>query len=382
MKHRTAYAVVVLCLLSAMSAHASVKGIQGKDEHADEFRAAWLTTVKGIDWPRHEKDKDGNEIIDYEADKEALVQIIQDISDVGCNVVLFQVVSNMDAIYPSEILPWSHVLSGEQGTDPGYDPLETAVETCRSLGLEIHAWLNPLRCGPSDMQRDSRHVVESHPDLVKTYNNACYLDPARPETRSYLASIVHELMQNYDLDGIHIDDYFYPAGFQDNRGTWDDSSQYDDYVAGGGEADIEKWRFSNINACVAAMYNATHEHEGIFGVSPGGRLVNTLRLYADPRCWIDEGTIDYLIPQIYWQHGHPVADFPTVLASWEEIMCGVPMYVGLAAYRLGQKGFDTTDEFKAQIEDCRNASWVNGHAWFSTKCILTDDFRKFLQTVY
>ena len=366
---------IAALLMMVWPAHA-----QDAKNQDQEARIAWLTTVKGIDWPRHEKDSTGAEIIDFQADKEALVKIIGDIKDVGCNTVFFQLVSNMDAIYPSKILPWSHVLTGTQGVDPGYDPLALAIETCRSLGLEIHAWLNPLRCGAEDMQRDSSHIVITHPEMIQTYNKSYFLDPALPQTREHLSSIIAELLDNYDLDGIHIDDYFYPEGFQANQGTWEDADQYEEYQNEGGELDREGWRFANINACVAAMYNTTHSYPGkVFGISPGGRLVNTVRLYADPRFWIEEGTIDYLIPQIYWQHGHPIADFFTVLNSWEEIMKDVPMYVGLAAYRLGQKGFESVDEFKKQIEECRQASWVKGHAWFSTKCILTDEFKKFLK---
>ena len=204
---------------------------KGQDVAPDgEFRAAWLATVKGIDWPRHEKDADGNEIIDSKADQEALVKMITDIKNVGCNVLLFQVVSNMDALYPSEILPWCHIVTGTQGQDPGYDPLAIAIKTCRELGLEIHAWINPLRCGPSDMERDSSHVVLAHPNLVQIYKDAYYLDPANPAAREYLTSIICELLEKYDLDGIHIDDYFYPAGFQDDQDTWDDSDQYQAYV--------------------------------------------------------------------------------------------------------------------------------------------------------
>lgn len=355
---------------------------KGQDVAPDgEFRAAWLATVKGIDWPRHEKDADGNEIIDPKADQEALVKMITDIKNVGCNVLLFQVVSNMDALYPSEILPWCHIVTGTQGQDPGYDPLAIAVKTCRELGLEIHAWINPLRCGPSDMERDSSHVVLAHPNYVQIYKDAYYLDPANPSAREYLTSIICELLEKYDLDGIHIDDYFYPAGFQDDQDTWDDSDQYQAYVDDDGELDCEQWRFENINTCVRELYQTTHEYgEKRFGISPAGRLVNTLRLYADPRAWAEESTIDYLIPQIYWQHGHPIADFAQVLANWNEIIpFYIPIYVGIGAYRYGQKGFESLDEFRQQIDDCREAPNVYGHAWFSAKCILTDEFSKFLK---
>lgn len=373
---------LLICLAAVLGVVGTAWGAHRGDSLAqkEEVRAAWLATVKGIDWPRHQKDSLGNPIIDLQADQEALVQMITAIKDVGCNTVYFQVVSNMDALYPSDILPWSYLPTNIPGEDPGYDPLQLAIETCRNLGLKIHAWLNPLRCGALDLPRGDSHPVNVHPEWIRTYKDMYYLDPAMPEVQEHLASVVRELLLKYDLDGIHIDDYFYPAGFQSDPLDWDDARQYEAYIASGGTEDRELWRFRNINACVKAMHDATHEtsDKAVFGISPGGRLVNTVALYADPRFWVEEGTIDYLIPQIYWQHGHPIADFAQVMASWEEIMKGVPMYVGLAAYRYGQKGFESVDEFRQQIDECREAPWVHGHAWFSAKCILTDEFKAFL----
>ena len=347
--------------------------IAGEDDEillVPEMRAVWLATVNGIDWPSPD---DGPE-----AQKEKLSSMIRSIRATGCNTVFFQVVSNMDALYPSALLPWSHVLTGRQGVDPGYDPLALAVELCRENGLQIHAWINPLRAGPDTMERTSGHVVKAHPGWVRKYRSSYYLDPALAEVRDFLGDIATELLKKYDLDGIHIDDYFYPAGFRDKNLTWDDSAQYKREGKG---LTLDEWRFSNINRTVEALYEATHEAdpEALFGVSPGGRMVNTLALYADPSVWVKEGTVDYIIPQIYWQHGHRIADFPTVLESWREVAGDVPVLGGLAAYRYGQTGFERLSEFSDQVEKCRGASFVVGHSWFSAKCILDKDFSSFLR---
>lgn len=335
-----------------------------------EFRGAWLTTVRGLDWPSADDDA---------ATQQAKLRaMIQDIYDLGCNAVIFQVVSNQDAFYPSGNLPWSRVLTGTEGVNPGYDPLAVAVEACHGLGMEIHAWLNPLRLGAADLDHDILHPVRMHPEWVQTYGGTLYLDPALPEVRSHLADVVTELLAQYDLDGIHIDDYFYPYGLQTDPGTWDDAASYAAYGAG---KSLSDWRYANINAVVRAMYEATHAASptAYFGVSPGGRLENTCALYADPRMWIAEGTIDYLVPQIYWQHGHRIADFTTVLNSWAPVMGDVPMLTGLAAYRLGETGFESISEFYDQVHECRMAPWVQGHIWFRVEHLLGSAFRTFLQ---
>ncbi len=334
-----------------------------------EWRAAWLTTVNGSDWP------DKNDSLQVQKTK--LATMIRDLKAVGVNVVFIQVSSNQDAIYPSEILPWSHVLTGKQGRDPLYDPLALAVETCRAEGLQIHAWLNPFRCGKKDFERDPRHVVLSHPEYLQEYGVNYYLDPSLDGVKSHLASVVEELLTNYDLDGIHIDDYFYPDGLSSEEKEWNDDASYD---ASGKALSKELWRFHNVDECIKILYETTHSVRpgAVFGVSPAGRLVNTRKLYADPTTWCAQGTVDYLVPQIYWQHGHKVADFKKVLDSWEEVVAKVPMFTGLASYRYGETGFEDLDEFRVQVEECREASYVKGHVWFPARSILTSEFRAFL----
>lgn len=330
-----------------------------------EVRGDWLTTVGGYDWPNY-NDNSATQI-------QKLRTQIRQIKAAGCNLVFFQVVSNMDALYPSDILPWSHVITGQQGQDPLYDPLTEAINACREQGLEIHAWLNPLRAGSAAMERCSQHVVLTHPEWIQRYGNNLYLDPSLPEVREHLAAIVTELMTRYDLDGIHIDDYFYPDGIQADEKEWNDGPSHVQY---GNGMDKDEWRYSNIDACVKAMHDATHAAKptAVFGISPAGRLENTLRLYANPRRWVLLGTVDYLVPQIYWPHGHKTADFKKVLDSWKEIVGDVPMFTGLAAYRLGETGFESMNEFVRQVEACRSASWVQGHVWFRTAFILSGNF--------
>ncbi len=382
-----------------------------------EFRGAWLTTVRGSDWPRKirvnlkrlPKESHHQQKLRIERQRDsqkiALVDVITKIKETGCNVVIMQLCCNSEAYYKSKILPWDHNLTGVQGEDPGYDPLKLAIETAHSLGMQIHGWFNPMRVGSVESQRVKKHPCFKHPDRVIKYGKTMYWNPGHPEVIQYLYDVIYEVMSNYDLDGAHIDDFFYPEGLREklevlpklrdslktltdkneiaelkktinklNDGkVWDDAAYYNKYGQG---MELGRWREENVNKIVAAMYKAVHDAKpnAIFGVSPGGRLVNTQKLYADPQYWIAEGTIDYLAPQIYWQHGHRIADFKKVLDSWKPIMKGVPCLPGLAAYRYKEKGFDTMDEFVLQVAECRDEDFVQGNIWFTTHSLFRPDF--------
>lgn len=393
-----------------------------KVEVRHEFRGAWLTTVRGSDWPKKlrvnlsklpgESKHDQKLRIERQRDsqKRALVDVITKIKETGCNVVIMQLCCNSETYYKSKILPWDHNLTGVQGEDPGYDPLKLAIETAHSLGMQIHGWFNPMRVGGVDTERAKKHPCLKHPDRVIKYGKTMYWNPGNPEVIQYLYDLIYEVMSNYDLDGAHIDDFFYPEGLReklevlpklkdslktltdknqiaelkkairkmDDGRTWDDASWYQKY---GNGMELGRWREDNVNKIVAAMHRAVHDAkpEAIFGVSPGGRLVNTQKLYADPQYWIEEGSIDYLAPQIYWQHGHRIADFKLVLDSWEPIMKGVPCLPGLAAYRYKEKGFESMDEFGLQIEESRDANFVQGNIWFTTRSLFRPDFLEYMK---
>lgn len=326
-----------------------------------EFRAVWLTTVSGLDWP-----------IKGQAaalQQNALRKYIENIKNLNCNAVVMQVCCNMESYWNSAILPWAAQLTGTQGEDPGYDPLAIAVETCHDLGMEIHAWINPLRCSGVSTSRAANHPYNLHPEWTQVYGSTIYWDAGNPEVADFLGDIATELMTNYDLDGLHIDDFFYPDGLKSDAKTWDDSGLYALY--GGGKT-LTEWRESNINRVVKSLHTATHnaKPDAIFGVSPAGRMELTTYLYADPRQWIAEGSIDYLAPQIYWPHSHSFAGFAKVLGDWRSVaLCegeskAVPMIPGLAPYRYGESGFEQLSEFLDQVEDCRNVNYARGNIWF------------------
>lgn len=344
-----------------------------------EFRAAWLTTVMGLDWP-NAKDN-------AETQKSALVSMIRNLHSLGCNAIVFQINSNQDAMYKSDILPWSYFITGEEDKDPGYDPLALAIKTARELDMEIHGWLNPLRVSKVGKKYSVKSVAIQHPDWIQTYSTTVYMDPGRPEVRERLYDVAYEVMSKYDLDGLHIDDYFYPSGLKSKNDKWDDSALYKKY--GGGKS-LADWRYSNINACVKALSDATHKAKpgAVFGVSPAGRLALTDALYADPRQWVSAGTIDYLAPQIYWTiERADFAAFDTVLESWKPIVKDVPMFIGLAAYKheaaVGKDShFADLSEFSRQLALCRDSKEVLGHIWFRPKFMLKSDFVMYFSKYY
>lgn len=328
-----------------------------------EFRGAWIATVYSLDWPISKN---------VPEQKAELRNIFSNLKKANFNAVVFQVISMADAMFKSDYLPWAKQLTGvSQGTDPGYDPLAYAVEIAKEFGLELHAWINPLRIGKKSELCDN-HPAILNPEWSQTYKDNLYWDPAVPEFRQFLSNIVTELMTNYDIDGIHIDDYFYPSGLKNNNDTWDDTKMFQLY---GSDKTLNVWREENIDKIVQGLYNSVKSVDptALFGVSPQGKLENTRALYADPITWMKEGYIDYLTPQIYWYIGHKSSDFKNLAYSWAEQSYKVPVIPGLAAYRLEESGF-SLDEFVNQVTLCRNIDKIQGNIWFRTQNILSYNF--------
>ncbi len=349
---------------------------------AQEMRGAWIATVGGIDWPAQEEN--------CFTQRANLIDMIRDLGDMGCNTVFFQVVSEMDAMYSSDLLPWSRELTGTEGEEPFFDPLSVAVMAAHEYGMKIHAWINPLRVSRSDTTSRAPDCIKHvHPEWVKNVNGREYLDPGYPEVAEFLSGIVSEILTRYDVDGIHIDDYFYPDGLQKDDSLWDDGALYK--LHGGGKS-LQEWRYCNIDRIVRTLYDTVHgiRPEALFGVSPSGLMANTSRLYADPRRWVAEGYPDYLVPQIYWSTDRgDHAAFGSALAQWKDL--GVPVYAGLAAYKheypyyrnRKDAAFKDLGEFAKEIEVCRSSAYINGHVWFRARFILKDDFRDYISgTLY
>jgi uncharacterized lipoprotein YddW (UPF0748 family) len=284
-----------------------------------EFRAIWLTTVFGLDWPKSTVP---------ETQKEELRILFDKVKDANMNAVLLQVRSESDALYQSTKEPWSRWLTGTQGQDPGYDPLAFAIEEAHKRGLELHAWINPFRVNASKSTStfySQDHISNTRPDLILTYDdNGKIIDPGIPEGREYIASVVEELAQNYAIDGIHFDDYFYAYGGTTNE----DAATYEQY--GGGFTNISDWRRHNINETIRLVNEAVKAVDpGLrFGVSPFGIWKSGVpegivgmsaysQIYADALHWLQNQTLDYVTPQLYWKIDGQ-QDFRKLLIWWAE----------------------------------------------------------------
>ncbi len=325
--------------LAMPAAAADTPATQPKD-----FRAVWVSTINHLDYP-NQTTTDPEELM-AQADA-----ILDNCADLGMNAVILQVRPCGDALYPSEIYPWSQHLTGAQGVAPedGFDPLEYWVEEAHERGLELHAWINPYRVtrsGSADYNSlSSSNPALLHPDwVVKHTDGNYYLNPGLPEVRQLVVDGAAEIVENYDVDGIHMDDYFYPGT------SFDDADTYAEY--GKGFSSIGDWRRHNVDLLIEELDTVLHELDPdiSFGVSPFGIWANASSMaggsntngnqtyfshYADTRKWVKEGWLDYICPQIYWEIGHSLADYETLAYWWADVVkgTGVELYIGMADYK-------------------------------------------------
>ena len=342
------------------------------------MKAVWVSTVFNIDWPSDSSK--GNP----EMQKREFVQMLDKLKSAGINTIMLQVRPESDAFYKSNINPWSRYLTGTQGKDPGYDPLAFAIKQCHERGMKLHAWFNPYRaCIYSDKSStSSNNPMNLHPEWVKKFNNKWYYDPGIPEVTQYIVDTVSEVVKNYNVDGVHFDDYFYPGP------AFPDQDTYNKY----GSGNIDNWRRSNINNMVKRVRDAVHSIKPNveFGISPagiwrnkendpngsntnGGESYN--KQYADTRYWIKNGLVDYVVPQVYWRIGHPKADYETLIRWWSDQVKGtkVKLYIGEGIYKHGQKeyaGENVAKEVKQQLLLNRKYKGISGEVFFSAKDIL------------
>ena len=270
-------------------------------------------------------------------------QMYQNCADSGLNTVIVQVRPYGDSCYPSEYFPWSSYCYGAIGTDPGFDPLEILVTEAHRQGLTIEAWVNPLRLvsekeitevSPSYPVRKWYENAEKKSENLISYGGRLYLNPASEEARQLICDGVTEIIEGYDVDGIHIDDYFYPSGLP---------MEYDaaSYQASRSSLSQADWRRENINELVSEMYSAVKKADSdcVFGISPRGVVSQDYNLvYADVEYWAShEGYCDYLAPQIYYGFEHSTADYAKTIRQWSEMTTakGVSLRIGLAAYKAG-----------------------------------------------
>lgn len=295
-----------------------------------EFRGLWVATVNNVDWPSRPG-------LTTQQQQSELIAILDGAVALRLNAIILQVRPDCDALYESEIEPWSEYLTGTMGHAPFpyYDPLDFAVREAHKRGLELHAWINPFRVRSLDHKGAVAHdfITHRHPEMVRRYGHYLWLDPALAETRAYTLSVIKDIVHRYDIDGFHLDDYFYPYREKANNKDIDfpDSAAWARYRAEGGKLARNDWRRHNIDQFVEAAYTLIKREKPWvkFGVSPFGiwRPQNPPQvkgldaydvLFADSRQWLQRGWLDYLAPQLYWPMDAKDQSFSALLKWWTE----------------------------------------------------------------
>lgn len=345
-----------------------------------EMRGAWIATVANIDWPVNRTNG--------EAQQKELIEMLDSLAACRINAVFFQVRPCADALYESELEPWSSYVSGQQGKQPTpfYDPLQMIVKECHARCMEAHAWINPYRVtnGESEDKLSKNHIYFQRPEMFVKYGGKIYFNPGLQETRDYLATVVMDIVLRYDIDGVHMDDYFYPykvagADFPDLQ-TFRENNR--------GIYDRKAWRRDNVNLVVEHLYNSIHAAKPWvqFGVSPfgiwrndfddlrGSATVTTCTNYdelsADVLTWLEKGWLDYSAPQLYWEMGKPNVDFKMLSQWWSKYTYGRNLYVGLYASGLAVKNdaaWKKPNEVSRQITYSQSNPEIDGYIFYSAK---------------
>jgi uncharacterized lipoprotein YddW (UPF0748 family) len=347
-----------------------------------EFRAVWVATVVNIDWP-------SSPGLTTEEQENEIISILDMLQELKMNAIILQVRPTADAFYHSELEPWSRYLSGTPGQapDPYYDPLEFWTSECHKRGMELHAWLNPFRVAQdAEEPLAGNHIAFVHPDWIIKYGNKLYFDPGIPEARDFVEKVVKDIVTRYDVDAIHCDDYFYPYPLEED---FPDTTSFSKYNRGFLPENKADWRRENVDIIIEELNETikTAKPWVKFGISPFGvwrniaddpkgsdtraGATNYDHLYANVIKWQEMGWIDYLLPQLYWQIGHPLVDFDLLAHWWKEHAYGRAMYVGQAPYRIDPESSTTEwtepDQLPKQIIILRNIPEISGSAYFSSK---------------
>ena len=373
------------------------------------FRGAWIATVANIDWPSAEA------VGDTEAQQTEMIFLLDSLQSLGINAIIFQVRPTADALYYSELEPISHWLTGKQGSwtndqrqalsrndQSPWDPLDWTIGEAHRRDMEVHVWLNPYRVNLATTDTATLaadHLLRRHPEWFWCYNRQWYFDPGLPITREWICTIVQDIVERYDIQAIHMDDYFYP--YPVARKPLPDQATFDKYPRG--FTDIADWRRDNVNLAIQEISETIREcrDDVEFGISPFGvwrnasvdstgsattaGITNYDDLYADIRLWIRKGWIDYVLPQLYWEIGKPAADYEVLAHWWANEVRGTncKLYIGMAPYRLeesqqpkanGQKPknnpWATGNEIARQMRLNRTIEEITGECFYSTRPLL------------
>jgi uncharacterized lipoprotein YddW (UPF0748 family) len=343
-----------------------------------EFRAVWIATVDNIDFPT----KKG---MSSEKQREELLACLDLAKKLRLNAVIFQVRPMADALYRSRIEPWSEFLTGEMGKPQDFDPLEFLIAEAHKRGILIHAWFNPYRAyHPAAKTISNDHVARRKPTIVRQYGRYQWLDPTSPEAQRYSLDVIEDVVRRYDVDGVHFDDYFYPYAEKDAAGNeieFPDDPNWIEYQKAGGKLNRDDWRRANVNSFIEAVGRAVKriKPDVMYGISPFGIWQPVpekniagfnayARLYADARKWLQDGTVDYLAPQLYWETARKGLSFPVLLEWWKsQNTMKRHLWPGIATYRIGSTPTFTAGEIADQIALTRRSPETKGTIQFSFK---------------
>ncbi|WP_341475832.1 glycoside hydrolase family 10 protein [Christiangramia salexigens] len=305
-----------------------------------EFRAAWIATVANINWPS----KPG---LSTEKQKEEALKLLEILEKQNFNAVILQVRPQADALYDSELEPWSYYLTGKSGKapQPYYDPLEFWIEEAHKRGMELHVWLNPYRAHHTTAKEiGERSIVKTHPELtLELKNGMWWMDPGNKKVQDHSAAVVMDIVKRYDIDGVHFDDYFYPYASYNGKKDFPDEKSWQKYLNSGGKLSKGDWRRQNVNNFVERIADEIKAEKSYvkFGISPFGiwrpgfpkgisGMDQYEELYADAKLWLNKGWIDYFTPQLYWPTKQIGQSFPVLLGWWEsENVAGRHLWPGI-----------------------------------------------------
>lgn len=354
-----------------------------KPEPKREFRGVWIATVVNIDWPSSDR-------LPAERQKQELITMLDADQRIGINAIILQIRPAADAFYAKSREPWSKWLTGRQGQapDPVYDPLEFAIVEAHKRGMEVHAWFNPYRATMDGNFKalSPRHITNQEPSWFFNYGGIKLFNPGIPQVRDYIVQVILNVVDNYNIDGVHMDDYFYPYKIDGQK--INDEQTFKAY--GGDFTDIKDWRRNNVDLLIEALGDSIHKHKSFmkFGIAPFGIWKNVgqdpdgsdsrggdsfYELYADTRKWIQEGWIDYVVPQLYWHIGYRLASFTNMVDWWGDNAYDKHLYVGQAPYRafeVHSPAFKNPSEIPNQIRYLRNNPRVQGSVFFSNNSLM------------
>ena len=372
----------------------NVNFIRSQETFPREFRGVWVATVGNIDWPSTKN-------LTSDQQKKEIIYLLDLFKSMNFNAIVFQIRPSADAFYKSKYEPWSFYLNGENDKAPlpYYDPLAFIIQETHKRGMEFHAWLNPYRAVVNYKEYKSNPfpLTYEKPEWFINHGENKYFDPGLPEVRAYTNKVVTDIVQHYDIDAIHFDDYFYPYKIKGQK--FNDQRSFKAHGGSFYPDEPENWRRQNVNQIIQELHRTikTMKPWVQFGISPfgvwrnqsddqRGSLTNAGQtnyddLYADIVLWMKNGWIDYILPQAYWHIGHEKVDYKEVVQWWAKNSFGTNLYIGHGLYRLGNIEEDQAwnvqnpTEIERQLTTNKGIPAIKGSVYFSAKSFIENPFK-------